>query len=514
MRYLFLALIISPNLYLFTSIEEVNALPINSNIEITQITNVKDLADVQPTDWAYLALQNLIQRYGFPQGYADKTFRGDRTLTRSEFAAALNSLLKSVVNSPNINVTTQDLEMLFRLQIGFAKELAAIKSQVNELDSRITTLETNRFSTTTKLSGQIIFAASAAFGENKAVPSGNTNNTGEDIDNNLTFSDRVRLYLESSFTGQDLLRMRLLAANIPNLSSATGTNMASLSFDRDTDNRLNIDLLYYQFPLGDKVKITLMPLGTIFIVADPLNPLLGSDDIGSPFLFGVRSPIYREEIGGTGAGISYDISSQFNLSAVYLARDAENPNPGFGLFNGAYSALGQVTWKPNDAVGIGLLYSRSYNSININVAGQNTNTPFGEASNAISADSYGIVTNWEISPQVSIGGWAGWVRAQAQDLDNDPTAEILYYAVTLALPDLAKEGDILGFAAGQPPRLIDNEVPGIDDPDPAFNLEAFYRYPVSDRISLTPGFLVILNPEHNNNNDTVYVGTMRTTFSF
>lgn len=77
-----------------------------------------------------------------------------------------------------------------------------------------------------------------------------------------------------------------------------------------------------------------------------------------------------------------------------------------------------------------------------------------------------------------------------------------------------REGDILGLAAGQPPRLIDNEVPGIDDPDPAFNLEAFYRYPVSDRISLTPGFLVILNPEHNSNNDTVYVGTMRTTFSF
>lgn len=76
-----------------------------------------------------------------------------------------------------------------------------------------------------------------------------------------------------------------------------------------------------------------------------------------------------------------------------MARNAGNPNPGFGLFNGAYSALGQVTWKPDTTLGIGLLYSRSYNAIDINVAGQNTNNPFGEASDAITADSYGIVAN-------------------------------------------------------------------------------------------------------------------------
>ncbi|GAB4536972.1 MAG: iron uptake porin [Pleurocapsa sp.] len=514
MRYFFLTLIIAPSLVLFVSTRGVKALPINNDIEITQTTKVKDLKDVQPTDWAYSALQNLLQRYGFPQGYPDNTFRGNRTLTRYEFAAALNSLLDSLVNSPDIGIAPEDLETLYRLQVDFGKELTAIKSQVDELDNRISSLESDRFSTTTKLSGQIIFAATAAFGDNKAVPSGDNNSDTEAIEDNVTFSDRVRLYLDSSFTGQDLLRMRLLAANIANLNSATGTDMARLSFDRDTENQLNIDLLYYQFPVGDKVKITLMPLGTIFMVADPLNPLLGSDDLGSPFLFGVRSPIYREEIGGTGFGISYDPSSQFNLSAVYLARSAADPNPGFGLFNGAYSALGQVTWKPNSTLGLGLVYSHSYNAIDINAAGQNTNAPFGEASDAISADSYGIVANWEISPQVSIGGWAGWVRAQAEDLDNNPTAEILYYTATLALPNLVKEGDLLGFAAGQPPRLIENEVPGIDEPDPAFNLEAFYRFPASDRIAVTPGLLVIFNPEHNNDNDTIYVGTIRTTFSF
>ncbi|PLZ79564.1 hypothetical protein CBP16_16350, partial [Fischerella thermalis WC217] len=39
-------------------------------------------------------------------------------------------------------------------------------------------------------------------------------------------------------------------------------------------------------------------------------------------------------------------------------------------------------------------------------------------------------------------------------------------------------------------------------------------YQLTDNISITPGFLAIFNPEHNDNNDTVYVGTLRTTFTF
>lgn len=497
---------------LWVTANKVNAQAIDSDREISPVTNVRDLSDVRPTDWAYLALQNLIQ-YGYPQGYEDSTFRGNRPLSRYEFAAALNNFLGEISDSKERQINQDDLEVLKRLQIDFGSELETIRAKVDELDNRIGVVESDRFSTTTKLSGEVIFATTAAFGEDKAIPAGMADNDPENIKNNLTLSGRVRLFFNTSFTGQDLLRVRLLAGNIQNLSSATGTNMARLSFDSDTDNQVRIDQLFYQFPLGNNARITLMSVGTIFTVVDPVNPLLETDGQGSPFLFGVRSPIYREEIGGTGVGISYDISPQFNLSAVYLARDGENPNPGFGLFNGAYSALGQLTWKPNSSGQVALVYSRSFNAIDINASSQNTNAPFGDESDSITADSYGIVSNWQISPQISIGGWAGWVRAVARDLPDDPTAKILYYAATLALPDLVKEGDIAGLVFGQSPRLISNEFPGIDDPNPAFNLEAFYRFPASDRISLTPGLLVVFNPEHNNN-DTIYVGTIRTTFSF
>ncbi len=481
--------------------------------ENQQITNVRDLQDVRPTDWAYSALQNLIERYGFPQGYEDGTFRGDRSLSRYEFAAALNALLTKV-ELDRRSFPQEDFETLSRLQRDFASELETIASKIDRLDKRVSVLEDEQFSTTTKLSGQVIFATTAAFRDDKAIPAGESTEDSEEIDNNFTFSNRIRLFLNTSFTGQDLLRVRLLAGNVQNLSSATGTNMTRLSFDNDTDNQLEVDQLFYQFPVADEIEITLLSVGTIFDVVDVANPLLGSDATGSPFLFGVRSPIYRENIGGTGAGISYDISSQFNLSAVYLAEDAASPEDGSGLFDGEFTALGQFTWKPTDSGQIALAYSRSYNAVDINAGGQNTNAPFGDSSDSISADSFGFITNWQINSQIFLGGWAGWVRAVAQDLEDKPTAEILYYAATFAVTDFAKEGDLTGVVFGQPPKLIENEFAGIEDPDPALNLELFYRFPASDRISVTPGFLVIFNPEHNDSNDTIYMGTVRTTFSF
>ena len=63
---------------------------------MAQVTSVSGLRDVQPTDWAYQALQSLVERYGCIAGYPNKTNRGDRALTRYEFAASLNACLQRV----------------------------------------------------------------------------------------------------------------------------------------------------------------------------------------------------------------------------------------------------------------------------------------------------------------------------------------------------------------------------------------------------------------------------------
>ncbi len=64
---------------------------------LAQVTSVNQLSDVKPTDWAFQALQSLIQRYGCIAGYPDGTYRGNRALTRYEFAAGLNACLDKVL---------------------------------------------------------------------------------------------------------------------------------------------------------------------------------------------------------------------------------------------------------------------------------------------------------------------------------------------------------------------------------------------------------------------------------
>lgn len=58
-----------------------------NNQEMAQVTSVSELSDVQPTDWAFQALQSLVERYGAIAGYPNGTFRGNRALTRYKFAA-------------------------------------------------------------------------------------------------------------------------------------------------------------------------------------------------------------------------------------------------------------------------------------------------------------------------------------------------------------------------------------------------------------------------------------------
>jgi hypothetical protein len=473
----------------------------------SNLTSVSELSDIQPTDWAFQALQTLVERYGCITGYPDGTYRGTQSLTRFEFAAGLNACLNRIYELVDIGtnlVTSEDLTTLQRLNQEFASELKILRSRIDTLETQTAQLEANQFSTTTKLVGEAIFATSGAWGSEKA-------STDESLDETLILNDRVRLLLNTSFTGQDLLRVRLEAGNTPNFREATGTNMARLSFDNNTANQFVINQLHYRFPVGKSAKITLIASGALFDVVDTLNPLLGSDSRGSPFLFGVRSPIYREELGGTGAGISYDLNANFNLSVVYLARDANQPSS--GLFKSPFSALGQLTWKPNEQVNVGFLYARSYNGIEINAGSRNTNAPFGNASQSVIGNSYGLVANFRLNSKLSLGGWTGFVQATATDLPGNPTANIFYYAITLALQDLGKEGNLAGLILGQPPRITRNEF-GLTDPNPSFNLEAFYRLQITDSISITPGVIVILNPEHNLNNDTITVGTIRTTFTF
>ena len=487
-----------------------------SRDSLNQVTSVSQLTDVDPTHWAFQALQSLVERYGCIEGYPDRTYRGNRALTRYEFAAGLNACLDRIQELIAAAVadlpSRDDIATIRRLQEEFAAELATLRGRVDALEARTARLEANQFSTTTKLRGEVIFALAGAFGDEKA-------NSQDDIEDNITLSHRTRLNFDTSFSGKDQLRVRLQGRNTTPLSGdVTGTNMTRLSFDGNEENDVRIDDMYYRFPLGKQTTVWVIAnaYGSENI-ADPLNPLLRSDGSGSISRFGRFSPIYRLAE-GPGIALNHQFSNAVNLTVAYRARNANTPSDKAGLFDGNYGALAQLTLTPNKNIGVALTYVNSYfPGSGVDTSGSTGSAfarrPFDQV--ATFTHSYGLESTFRLSQNFTLSGWLGLTQAEAKagaNKGNDAT--IFNWAVTFGFPDLGKKGNLAGFVVGMPPKVTDNDINTREDQDTSLHLEAFYRIQATNNISITPGVIVITNPEHNDSNNTIYVGTVRTTFSF
>ena len=497
--------------------------PANDNL--AQVTSVSQLSDVQPTDWAFQALQSLVERYGCIAGYPDGTYRGNRALTRYEFAAGLNACLDRVneliATATADLVRKEDLATLQRLQEEFSAELATLRGRVDAVEARTAELEANQFSTTTKLTGEVVAAVSDVFGGN--------NVNGTDISNNTqtTLAARARLNFNTSFTGKDLLRTRLQAGNFPNYTSGSGTNMTRLGFDTNTNNQFELDDFFYRFPVGERFQAEVDFSNTEYNDSVyTFNPAFESSGRGAISRFGRFNPIYRV---GSGAGVilTFNPNGPIGASVGYIANNANNPGNGTGLFDGSFAALGQIAFRPTKAIGIGLTYARTYDKGNgtggVNGASgvslfdgtgsTGANQPFGNVPTA--ANHYGVEASFRASDKFTISGWAGLTDAEDKFRPGGNNATVFDYAVTLAIQDVGPEGSQLGLIFGQPPKVTNNDYAVVgEDRDTSYHIEALYRLQLNDNIAVTPGVLVILNPEHNNANDTIYVGTLRTTFTF
>jgi hypothetical protein len=485
--------------------------------EMEQVTSVSQLSDVQPTDWAFQALQSLVERYGCIAGYPDGTFRGNRALTRYEFAAGLNACLdrvnRLIANATANLVTKEDLAIMQKLQEEFAAELATLQGRVDALEARTTELEANQFSTTTKLNGEAIFQISDTLG--KAAVGHDKTST------NLGYL--VRLNFDTSFTGKDLLKTRLEARNIASTyNSLTGTPMTHIvadGSDGSNGSQIVLDRLSYKFPLGDKTTVEIAPKGILPADIHPfLNPYLGGYLDGSISRFGSANPTIYDILGESGIGINHRFADdKLNLSLSYLTTsNAANPSQGNGLFNGSYSAIAQLTYSPSSQLDVALSYARTYSRRNdVNLFGgtgsNNANGPFGQA--ATRGNHYGLEANWQPSTRFALSGWVGYAEAK-QLSGGDAKAGIWNGAIILAFPDLFKEGNLGSIVVGIPPKVTQNDIKDNRDNATSLHIEAMYRLQMNDFISLTPGFFVITKTDHNKDNGTTWVGVLRTTFVF
>lgn len=520
-----------------------SAQSVSSNSDsIGQLTSVSQLSDVKPTDWAFQSLQSLVERYGCIAGYPNKTFLGNRALTRYEFAAGLNACLDQINQLIAVGTTDlakkEDLETIQRLQEEYAEELVTLRGQVDALEARTATLESQQFSTTTKLRGEVIFGVASPFGDTRALNSDQVRagNARTKLDDNFIFADRVRLNLDTSFTGKDRLRVRLQARNITQFdggstsstnprANITGTSQTRLGFDGNDNNNVTASAIFYRFPLSDATTVNIGAAGLEYVDEVPtLSRNFDSSGSGAVSRFGRYNPIYRAAE-GTGILVNHKFNDALTLSAGYLVPSGANdPSAGSGLFNGSYTALGQLTYQATPQLSVAATYVNSYYNTSPNITGS-TGTSF--ASNPFngartSANSYSLAANYRLNPSLALTAWGGFTKANAENTAGGATAgnkaEIWNWAVQLGLPDFGGKGNFAGIVFGVPPYVASNQyVSGADrrqDRDTSYHLEAFYRYKLSDNINITPGLITIFNPEGNSSNPTSYVGVVRTTFTF
>jgi hypothetical protein len=506
-----------------------------SNIEdqkMSQVNSVSQLSDVKPTDWAFQALQSLVERYGCIAGYPNGTYRGNRAMTRYEFAAGLNACLDRVneliATATTDLVTKEDLATLQRLQEQFATELATLRGRVDAVEAKTAELQANQFSTTTKLSGEVVAVVSDVLGGRRV--------NGEKIEEeNTTLGARVRVEFNTSFTGKDELFTRIQTNNIvtPNLFTPEG----SLFFgetSEDASNDAFIDALYYKFPLGEKTQvIVLANAGAADDITNTVNIFDGDGASGALSSFGVRNSIYYH-LDGAGLGINQEFGDKLSLSLGYLGSTANDPTSSNGLFNGPYGALAQLTFKPSDRFTIGFTYINAYNQELGTGSNRANPISFLESQLApppddriapnpvsvpFSSNSYGIEASLGLSDKFVLGGWVGYTNARNLStqggLVERGELDVWNWAVTLGFPDLGKKGNLAGIIFGMEPKVTSSSINEISrDRDTSYHIEAFYQYQVSDNISITPGVIWLTAPDHNNNNDSVVIGALRTTFSF
>ena len=477
-----------------------------------QVTSITQFSDVKPTDWAYQALSNLIERYGCVAGYPNGTYKGGQAMTRYEAAALLNACLDRI---------TEVTDELKRLMKEFEKELAVLKGRVDGLEAKVGELEATQFSTTTKLKGVATFVLGAnTFGGTTPGFPGVGVNAMNATESATTFNYDVRLNFDTSFTGKDLLRTTLRAGNFAQSAWSGGTNQMEVAFEencgtgQDCGDVVAINRLFYQFPIGNGFTATIGGKVRIDDMLAMWPSVYPADTILDTFTYAGAQGAYNLNALGGGAGLWYK-KGGFSFSTNYVAvnSDVANPNPGFNV-NGVATGGGigtdasQSAWVnqlayagSNWGAAVAYTYGRGLALPVSTPLAQNISPGFS-ASNSIGLSAYWQPSTSGWFPSISTGwGYTGYVDrlylnpgtpATAGRTASGQAAAQSWY-VGLQWTDVFIKGNAAGMAVGQVPFVTSTGLAGVTPDDANYAWEWWYKFQVTDNISVTPAIYYITN---------------------
>jgi hypothetical protein len=510
---------------------------VNSVLENTepmaQVTSVSQLNDVQPRDWAFAALQSLVERYNCIAGYPNNLFRGDRAVTRYEFAAGLNACLdriNQIISAATAeSVTRADLATIQRLQTEFSSELATLRGRIDSLEVRTAEIEANQFSPTTKLSGLAVVGIQGRTGNRADINPRDGVKDTEDTGTNTNVISLSLLSLTSQLTPRSYLYTGLLQG-IGSTEPRFG-NDGVLGYEYPTDNLIISDLNYHWL-VTDKLALMVGTEGVNMTTAFRGPNRYESGATGPLSYFAQRNPILNMGFGRGGIALDWQFAKRASLQALYSSNTPGDPNGRNGLFDGNTTTGVQLLLTPIDEVDVSLYYVNNYASDGclLTFVGDEcltaTNETTGQSA-PLQTNAYGATVNWQISPRVTVGAWGGYTKSHIPGRSGN--VETTNYMVFLNFPDLFAKGNLGGIYIGQPPKItsstlpVGNNVPDFintglgragGQPGTTTQIEVFYRFQLTDNISITPGIIHILEPGHTPDSDPITIGILRSTFLF
>jgi hypothetical protein len=526
------------------SASELNIAGVSQYGSKEQVTSITQFSDVQPTDWAYQALSNLIERYGCVAGYPNGTYRGSRAMTRFEAAALLNACLDRI---------TEVTDELKRLMKEFEKELAVLKGRVDGLEAKVAELEATQFSTTTKLKGiaTFVLGANSYSGSSNSALANTLGYTKQQLQAGqgaTTFNYDVRLIFDTSFTGKDLLRTTLRSGNFGNTAYGNGVlpnNSLETAFQESEagPNLVGINRLFYQFPMGDKLTVTVggrVRQDDMLAMWPSVYP---ADTVLDVFTYAGSPGAYSLNL-GAGAGVFYQ-DNGFSFSINYVAQDGGNGNPsegGIGTNGSSETFTAQLGYAGDNAgIAVAYTYANGFATpAGTPLASWGNMGGFTQGGDDVVLNTVGLSAYWQPSqsgwiPSISTGwGISGYTGTTSNFAAlpgvNMSGARAQSWYVGLQWDDAFIKGNALGMAVGQSPFITtlptavrNNGNFGSNPNDGNYAWEWWYKFQVTDNISVTPALYYLsqtagqlgkgtrFTGEQNLNN---FGGLIKTTFKF
>jgi hypothetical protein len=313
------------------------------------------------------------------------------------------------------------------------------------------------------------------------------------------------LNLDTSFTGADLLRTRLRSANFS--SNPFGSSSSIFKLDKadntsgEVANNVVIDRLFYQFPVFNG-STTLTAGALVRNTEMAWMPTAYKSNILDFFQVAGAPGVYNK---ATGSGFGVQYGKKGLVAGVnYVAQNGADSSTGEFDESGALNTLAQIGYRgDNYGIAFGYRYGtegtrvRTYNGFN---GASGTLAP-GQTSNGYAVNAYWQPTQSGWIPSIS-GGY-GW-----NTVSGTPSAatDSQSWFAGLTWDDVFVAGNSAGVAVGQAPTG--------ENLEKSTMLEIFYKYQVSDNISVTPAIIYGSDNQRLVGNSSNWGGILQTTFKF